>query len=130
MKKGTKTSAAGDGKSTAKASSTLNTVQEDDENRRNDEDEELNSGFASYLKSNEGNYKMMCFYIAPRILLSSPLFNRFHFLFSILLFLLVAGIEMMKLFVIANTSLVFLTIAWPNMKDALHIFYEYIFGNH
>ncbi|XP_063990229.1 uncharacterized protein LOC135169297 [Diachasmimorpha longicaudata] len=40
----------------------------------------------------------------------------------------VDGIEMMRLFVIANSLLVFITIAWPNMQQTYTIIKEYITG--
>ncbi|XP_015108882.1 uncharacterized protein LOC107035800 [Diachasma alloeum] len=40
----------------------------------------------------------------------------------------VDGIEMMRLFVIANSLLVFITIAWPNMQQTYTIIKEYIMG--
>lgn len=39
-----------------------------------------------------------------------------------------SGIEMMKLFVVANSLLVFITMAWPSMKDSLIIIKELIMG--
>lgn len=58
MKKGgTKTSVGNSScsnKTTVKSTSTLKTVKEDDEGIRNDLDEDLNSGFSSYLNSSEG----------------------------------------------------------------------------
>ncbi|XP_018054009.1 PREDICTED: uncharacterized protein LOC108690962 [Atta colombica] len=38
------------------------------------------------------------------------------------------GIEMMRLFVIANSILVFVTIAWPNMKESFYIIKDYLMG--
>lgn len=38
------------------------------------------------------------------------------------------GVEMMRLFVIANAILVFVTMAWPNMQEALYILKDYITG--
>lgn len=38
------------------------------------------------------------------------------------------GVEMMRLFVIANSLLVFVTMAWPNMQEALYILKDYIMG--
>ncbi|KAF7992813.1 hypothetical protein HCN44_005157 [Aphidius gifuensis] len=38
------------------------------------------------------------------------------------------GIEMMKLFVVANSLLVFVTIAWPNMRLVASIISDYIKG--
>lgn len=35
------------------------------------------------------------------------------------------GIEMMRLFVIANSILVFVTMAWPNMKESFYIIKSY-----
>lgn len=35
------------------------------------------------------------------------------------------GVEMMKLFVFANTILVFVTVAWPNIKESLYIIRDY-----
>lgn len=39
------------------------------------------------------------------------------------------GIEMMRLFVIANTILVFVTVAWPNIKESLYIIRDYFLEN-
>lgn len=38
------------------------------------------------------------------------------------------GIEMMRLFVIANSILVFVTMAWPNMRESFYIIKEYFVG--
>lgn len=38
------------------------------------------------------------------------------------------GVEMMRLFVIANSILVFMTMAWPNMKESFYIIKEYLVG--
>ena len=38
------------------------------------------------------------------------------------------GVEMMRLFVIANSLLVFVTMAWPNMQEALTILKDLIMG--
>lgn len=38
------------------------------------------------------------------------------------------GVEMMRLFVIANTILVFVTMAWPNMKESFHIIKDFFVG--
>lgn len=38
------------------------------------------------------------------------------------------GIEMMRLFVIANSILVFVTMAWPNMKESFYIIKDYLVG--
>lgn len=35
------------------------------------------------------------------------------------------GVEMMKLFVLANSLVIFLTVAWPSMKEALYIMRDY-----
>lgn len=40
----------------------------------------------------------------------------------------VDGIEMMRLFVIANSLLVFITIAWPNMQQTYTIIKEWMMG--
>lgn len=39
------------------------------------------------------------------------------------------GIEMMKLFVVANSVLVILTMAWPSMKEAIELVKEMIYGD-
>lgn len=39
------------------------------------------------------------------------------------------GIEMMKLFVIANTIVVFMTMAWPQMQQSYQILRTMIFGD-
>ncbi|XP_011634343.1 uncharacterized protein LOC105425323 [Pogonomyrmex barbatus] len=36
------------------------------------------------------------------------------------------GVEMMRLFVIANSILVFVTMAWPNMKESFYIIKDYL----
>ncbi|XP_014468519.1 PREDICTED: uncharacterized protein LOC106741247 [Dinoponera quadriceps] len=38
------------------------------------------------------------------------------------------GVEMMRLFVIANSILVFVTMAWPNMKESFYIIRDYLMG--
>lgn len=38
------------------------------------------------------------------------------------------GIEMMKLFVIANSILVFVTVGWPNIQNVASIVRDYIRG--
>lgn len=38
------------------------------------------------------------------------------------------GIEMMRLFVIANSILVFVTMAWPSMKESFYIIKDYFVG--
>ncbi|XP_077274563.1 exit protein of rhodopsin and TRP A [Temnothorax americanus] len=38
------------------------------------------------------------------------------------------GAEMMRLFVIANSILVFVTMAWPNMKESFYIIKDYFMG--
>lgn len=35
---------------------------------------------------------------------------------------------MMRMFVVANTMLVFFTVAWPNIKDSLIIIRDYFMG--
>lgn len=36
------------------------------------------------------------------------------------------GVEMMRLFVVANSLLVFITMAWPNMQQVYSIVKDYI----
>lgn len=38
------------------------------------------------------------------------------------------GVEMMRLFVIANSILVFVTMAWPNMKESFYIIKDFFVG--
>ncbi|XP_011351501.1 uncharacterized protein LOC105287578 isoform X1 [Ooceraea biroi] len=38
------------------------------------------------------------------------------------------GVEMMRLFVIANSILVFVTMAWPNMRESFYILKDYLVG--
>lgn len=38
------------------------------------------------------------------------------------------GVEMMRLFVIANSMLVFVTMAWPNIKEFFYIIKNYLAG--
>lgn len=38
------------------------------------------------------------------------------------------GFEMMRLFVIANSLVVFVTIGWPSMKEALNVINEVLAG--
>lgn len=40
-------------------------------------------------------------------------------------FFLFAGIEMLKLFVIGNTMLIFVTVAWPSIKQSLYIIRDF-----
>ncbi|XP_011499994.1 PREDICTED: uncharacterized protein LOC105363888 [Ceratosolen solmsi marchali] len=39
------------------------------------------------------------------------------------------GIDTMRLFVIANSLLVFVTVAWPHMQKTYAILYEFVFGD-
>ncbi|XP_012258833.2 uncharacterized protein LOC105687618 [Athalia rosae] len=39
-----------------------------------------------------------------------------------------SGVELMRLFVVANSLVVFITMAWPNMQEALFIVKDYIMG--
>lgn len=39
-----------------------------------------------------------------------------------------SGLEMMKMFVIANTMLVFFTVAWPSIRESLFIIRDYFTG--
>lgn len=38
------------------------------------------------------------------------------------------GVEMMWLFVIANSMLIFVTMAWPNMRESFYIIKDYLMG--
>jgi len=38
------------------------------------------------------------------------------------------GTEMMRLFVIVNSILVFVTMGWPNMKESFYIIKDYFIG--
>ncbi|XP_014614975.1 PREDICTED: uncharacterized protein LOC106792960 [Polistes canadensis] len=38
------------------------------------------------------------------------------------------GAEMMRLFVIANSLLLFVTMAWPNMKESFYFIRDYFMG--
>lgn len=38
------------------------------------------------------------------------------------------GVEMMRLFVITNSLLVFVTIGWPNIQQAWSIIKDYVMG--
>ncbi|XP_015177727.1 PREDICTED: uncharacterized protein LOC107067068 [Polistes dominula] len=38
------------------------------------------------------------------------------------------GAEMMRLFVIANSLLLFVTMAWPNMKESYYFIRDYFMG--
>lgn len=38
------------------------------------------------------------------------------------------GVEMMRLFVIANSILIFVTMAWPNMQESFYIIKDYLAG--
>ncbi|XP_046744799.1 uncharacterized protein LOC124410457 [Diprion similis] len=40
-----------------------------------------------------------------------------------------SGVELMRLFVIANSLVVFVTMAWPNMQEALYIVKDFIMGD-
>lgn len=37
----------------------------------------------------------------------------------------IIGSEMMKLFVIANTMVMFMTVAWPSIKESFYIIRDY-----
>ncbi|KAL6439612.1 hypothetical protein ACFW04_004007 [Cataglyphis niger] len=39
-----------------------------------------------------------------------------------------SGVEMLRLFVIANSILVFVTMGWPNMKESFYIIRDYFIG--
>lgn len=39
-----------------------------------------------------------------------------------------SGIEMMRLFVVANSLVVFFTLAWPSIQDTFEIIRDYING--
>ncbi|KAI4486959.1 hypothetical protein M0802_012175 [Mischocyttarus mexicanus] len=39
------------------------------------------------------------------------------------------GAEMMRLFVIANSLLLFVTMAWPNMKESYYFIRDYFMGD-
>lgn len=38
------------------------------------------------------------------------------------------GVEMMRLFVIANSILFFVTMGWPKMQEAISILKEYLYA--
>lgn len=38
------------------------------------------------------------------------------------------GVEMMRLFVIVNSILVFVTMAWPSMRESFYIIKDYLVG--
>lgn len=40
------------------------------------------------------------------------------------------GVELMRLFVIANSLVVFITMAWPNMSEAFFILRDFITGDY
>lgn len=80
-------------------------------------DEDINSGFGDYMRSSQGwseNW-LIKFEQIHRI--------RFPSLPSS------TAAEMMKLFVIANTLVVFLTMAWPQMKHSYEIIQSMIYGD-
>ncbi|XP_059610378.1 uncharacterized protein LOC132257480 [Phlebotomus argentipes] len=38
------------------------------------------------------------------------------------------GLDMMRLFVVANSLVVFITMAWPSIKDTFEIIRDFIYG--
>lgn len=98
----------------------MNRIAEEDENKRPREvDEELNSGFASYLRSSEGTNTISIGW-HPIEAINQSYLNIFR-----LSVVALSGLEMMKMFVIANTMLVFFTVAWPSIKESLFIIRDY-----
>lgn len=74
------------------------------------DDEEVNSGFASYLGSATGK---------SHSIFSQIFFGRFKYPRFL-------GQETLKLFVIVNSLVMFLTIAWPQMKIAYDVIAEFM----
>lgn len=74
------------------------------------DDEEVNSGFGSYLRSSTGKFN---FFYAR--------------LFKLLLRISrIAGQETLRLFVVVNSLVMFLTIAWPQMKTVFEAVQEFM----
>lgn len=70
-------------------------------------DEEVNSGFGSYLKSSAGKNSSFKFQFVQ---FSSP----------------ISGQETLRLFVVVNSLVMFMTIAWPQMKVAFETLSDFI----
>lgn len=73
-------------------------------------DEEVNSGFASYLRSTTGIWHVIKYALNLRDCL-------------------ILGQETLKLFVVVNSLVMFLTVAWPQMKNVYDIMAEFISEN-
>jgi hypothetical protein len=69
-------------------------------------DEEVNSGFGSYLRSSTGKKR----------------FEIEMFALNIEIF---SGQELLRMFVVVNSLVMFLTIAWPQMKIAFETITDY-----
>lgn len=84
--------------------------KEKDKTKLEDQDTELNSGFGNYLRSDEGK---------------SIFFWFWFFITHFNSFLSVLGVEMMKMFVFANTVMLIITMAWPHFKEQYHWLLEW-----
>lgn len=76
------------------------------------DDEEVNSGFGSYLRSSTGRNFNLHSLRHKRVFIGC--FDCF------------AGQETLRLFVVVNSLVMFLTIAWPQMKSAFEVIQEFI----
>lgn len=77
------------------------------------DEEEVNSGFGSYLRSSTGKAKnsiCMC-----------PAQKKRNSVLAV-----IAGQETLRLFVVVNSLVMFLTLAWPQMKSVYEIIEEFI----
>lgn len=73
------------------------------------DDEEVNSGFGSYLRSSTGKSLNRSARSSRRVKSS-----------------LLSGQETLKLFVVVNSLVMLLTVAWPQMQNAFAIIVEFV----
>jgi hypothetical protein len=86
-------------------------VEKDTQPNADADDEEVNSGFGSYLRSSTGKLSHFSFAFYKKVK---------TFPFSI------SGQEMLRMFVVVNSIVMFLTVAWPQMKSSYEIIREFI----
>lgn len=88
-------------------------VEKDTKASADADDEEVNSGFGSYLRSSAGK---KAFY---------EIFNEHKQSHNFSL----SGQETLRLFVVVNSLVMFMTIAWPQMKAAFETLSDFIAEN-
>lgn len=84
-------------------------VEKDTKESTDADDEEANSGFGSYLRSSAGKKMHNLFKFKFRLKLSP-----------------ISGQETLRLFVVVNSLVMFMTIAWPQMKVAFETLSDFI----